>query len=292
MIWVRKFWRNQWINLKFRSSPTEFSLLFPRDPSDNNIRNLSLQSPVKIQEQSYILGGDLPELSSNEVESFFACDTIFNFSQLESLEGNSRKTEDNNESSKLSLKSDDIFTGSLSSLERTLFEDAIGHNTTKSCLQDSEKTPDSSMQESITKPIQAAPCKRKQDLSAIRQGQIKFIDGNSRPVTRFATRSCRQLTYQDEYLRLTGIDDESKVSKIVKSSRCPGCSKMFKKLQQHKCKVLTKTVSDPFPAPSLQNHQKYKCKTCKKTFRSEPSFQNHLSSHVEGQKADNLSERK
>lgn len=259
----------------FNSSPTEFSVFFPRDASSNKARNLSLQSPLKIQEQTYILGGELPELSSDEIELLLACDTVFNFSQHD----NPRKVEEDNEGSMLSLKSDDIFTGSLSSLERTLFGNA--NDSTECRNPDPEKTPESSALMHQNNKVQTTPFKRKQDLTATRQGQMKFIDNTSRPITRFhTTRSCRQLTYQDEYLRLAGIDDNIEVSKPVKSIRCPGCSKMFKKLQQHKCKVLTITTSDSVSSTSFQNNQKFMCKTCKKTFRSEPSFRNHLSSHL------------
>jgi hypothetical protein len=62
-------------------------------------------------------------------------------------------------------------------------------------------------------------------------------------------------------------------------TRCSGCDKMFKKIQQHKCKGPVKTVSLPDLAKPATG--KYRCTICHRTFRSQNYFENHLTSHLE-----------
>lgn len=287
------------INFFFVLVLVDFSILFPKDATTSP-RNPTLRSPLEIQEQSYILGGELPELSSDELATFLAVDTIFDFSQLSGSLDSDKSTGN----SKFSLKSDDIFTGSLSSLEVLLFNDT---EKDPLLLEDAQTIPDPLAVEEeeelfivvdeprqkisindlslCEQPQQSPGCKRKQNVAAIRQSRMPFNEDTPRPQTRrgnSGSTTRRHLTYQEEYLRLTGIADAENVPVPNESNRCPGCNKIFKRLSQHKCKMLTRTVSDPLPSASLNNHLKYKCKFCKRTFRTEAAFQNHLNSHIEG----------
>lgn len=228
----------------------DFSLVFPRDEAT---RNPSLKTPIDINEREFLLGRELTELNTNELEDFFT--------QLESSSGNSKLS--------WSVRSDDVFTGSTASLANLLLGESISEPQTKKSegaaigevLVASEPVPVTSATaetSEIEQKLQilatpSAHCKRKQNFKlATLEGDLAFIEDS--PVA-----SAQPLPIQEE---------------VSNPTQCPGCQRSFKKLNQHRCKVLAKSSSEPTMSQSLR--QKFMCGACLKTFRAEKLFVEHV----------------
>lgn len=277
---------------------SDFSLLFPQDAPSNP----SLDSPREILLSSFVHDEDLIELDN---ETCLALETLFDFSLLTP----ETSFNSNNEVSKTSLKSDELFSGSLSSLEEILFKDLMENHWKSDPENEShEETQKASAydeedlfivvddipkvrqdpQENFSTPCQIedpvefpeikppTPFKRKQDLSLFKHSSISF-DSNT-PIAHHVksrvTPRLKLVSYQDAYVKTV---PPKKVETAL--TRCGGCEKMFKKITLHKCKGIVKTNSDPLPSPTSSS--KFNCKFCNRSFRSENLFHNHLNSHLE-----------
>jgi hypothetical protein len=64
---------------------------------------------------------------------------------------------------------------------------------------------------------------------------------------------------------------------------CEHCHKMFKLIRQHKCKMIPKAFVQPFSP--LEAYKKFTCVLCRKTFRDEQKYIDHMNNH-EAEKAE------
>lgn len=131
----------------------------------------------------------------------------------------------------------------------------------------------------VNKPV--IPCKRKQQFKITRDDGIIFTDETVKSVQ---PQEIQLLELDDSFEWTdTASDDGSIKSKekakaaVKQSQCCPGCKKMFKKLSSHKCKDLSEELKLT-PVKRSKPRTDQKCDSCKRFFRSESSYSNHIKS--------------
>jgi hypothetical protein len=253
----------------------DFSIIFPQDAAGPI--NSSLQNSLEIQLSSFIQDQDsLPELDSDELESFFSFDAGFSLLSVS----------DKSKSADLS-----DFLGRLKSLEEVLHDDLV-KNHGKKPLEPSQNSTDEDEDRLIivddppkdfvtpnqrvvltrnppcsetSKQLRSVVSNRRCSLPTLEDPRSQVAKVNMEPPTR-------RPTYQQTYL----------VEQLTQPlTRCEGCGKLFKKIGQHKCKGIIASIIASPTYPSTSHSSRFKCQICLRSFRSENQFQNHLASHLE-----------
>lgn len=278
-------------------------MIFPPDSS-----NPSLNSSLEILFNSFVHDEHLVDLGSEALEA------IFDLSQLSpEVSFNT-----NDEVSWGSLKSDEMFSGSLSSLEEILFKDLMENHWKSEPDLGVSGDPQDPQEQTRKAPVDdeedvfivVDDLPNQDNFSTPRQTAVPVVvileESNPVPEKKPPTPFKRKQDLSSFRHESISFDSNTSIENRVKSrgtprlklvsyqdayaktvppkkveftlTRCDGCEKMFKKIQLHKCKGLVKTISAPVMSLS---RSKFKCKFCSRSFRSENLFHNHLNSHLE-----------